>query len=333
MTDWQQQLKDAVTSSVVLLELLGLQKEQLGDVAQVTVAHQQFAVRVPRPFIAKMEKGNADDPLLKQVLVHSQELDVVAGYTRDPLAEMSANPLPGLLHKYKTRVLLTLSVACAVNCRYCFRRHFPYEDQAMDFSRQQAVIAYLREHPEINEVILSGGDPLMLKDQRLDDWLQQLEAVQSLTRLRIHTRFPVVIPDRITFELAQTLSRSRLKAIVVLHINHRNEIDDALIKQLKLLLSENVLLLNQSVLLQGVNDDVGVLTELSEKLFYSGVLPYYLHCLDKVQGAAHFDLKKSQVLALYQQLQGQLPGFLVPKLVEERAGVAHKVMFGYSDLC
>ncbi len=328
MTDWQQQLKDAITSPEELLDVLGLPHDQFDGWKEIAAAHQQFSLRVPRAFVEKMKLGDPADPLLRQVLTQQQEMQSVAGYTQDPLGEMKANPLPGLLHKYKTRALLTLAAGCAINCRYCFRRHFPYGEQMMDGRHQQSVIHYFQEHPAINEVILSGGDPLMVKDDRLASWIDQLESVKSLIRLRIHTRFPVVIPERITPQLVNILNSSRLKVIMVLHINHPNEIDDVLATHLASLVDKGVLLFNQTVLLKGVNDETSILTALSEALFKINVLPYYLHCLDKVQGAAHFDVPRQQALALYQSLQAELPGFLVPKLVEECAGEKHKTLIG-----
>ena len=330
MKNWQRQLKASITSPEKLLYELGLTNNQFKCANKVNAAQNQFKVRVPRAFVAKMQAGNPCDPLLLQVLAQGQEMQSIAGYTKDPLAELSSNPLPGLIHKYKTRVLLTLAAGCAINCRYCFRRHFPYNQQMMSKTQQRDVINYLRNHPEVNEVILSGGDPLMLQDDHLKMWLKQLEEVKTLSRIRIHTRFPVVIPQRITVELTEILNSSRFKIIMVLHINHPNEVDEELSKHLELLAKSGVLLLNQTVLLKGVNDDVDTLTRLSETLFTAHVLPYYLHRLDKVQGAAHFDIPLQQVLALYQLLQAELPGFLLPKLVEERAGKKYKVIIGDS---
>lgn len=276
-------------------------------------------MRVPRPFANRIEKGNFRDPLLMQVFPLQDEFDMAAGFSQDPLQEQQ-NQMPGLLHKYQSRVLLLVRGGCAVNCRYCFRRHFPYADNAVNKEGWREVLDYIRKDKGINEVIFSGGDPLMAKDDLLAWLSQEIESIEHITRLRIHTRLPVVIPSRINRELIEWFSKSRLQAIMVLHINHANEIDQVLKAKLLELRDAGVTLLNQAVLLRDVNDNVESQQLLSEKLFSAGVLPYYLHVLDKVQGASHFDVTAEKARNIMVELIKRQPGFLVPKLVTEVAG-------------
>jgi EF-P beta-lysylation protein EpmB len=266
-----------------------------------------------------MEFGNPFDPLLRQVLPLDQEFEVHDGYSTDPLDEQD-NEQPGLLHKYKNRVLLILKGGCAVNCRYCFRRHFPYQDNKGSKSIWQKSIDYIAEHPELNEVILSGGDPLMAKDHEIDWLIQHLETVPHIKRLRIHSRLPVVIPNRITDTLCQLFKQTRLQIIMVTHINHANEISVELENKMTQLKQANVTLLNQSVLLKDVNDTTKALTDLSEALFDAGILPYYLHVLDKVQGAAHFFVSDKEAKRLMGELIENVSGYLVPTLAREVGG-------------
>ncbi|MFD1008846.1 MULTISPECIES: EF-P beta-lysylation protein EpmB [Oceanisphaera] len=318
--NWQKELAQAFTTPEQLLHYLQLDAAPWQSGFK---ARRLFPMRVPRPFAAKMRKGDANDPLLRQVLPLVAEFDEVPGFVTDPLEEHHS-ALPGLLHKYRSRVLLVVRGGCAVNCRYCFRRHFPYADNSPNQAGWQAALNYISEHPEINEVILSGGDPLMAKDAQLATLLDGLEAIKHLKRVRIHTRLPVVIPARLTDELRQRLSTSRLQAVMVLHINHANEIDDNLSQRLSSWRTAGITLLNQSVLLAGVNDSTSALCELSERLFSAGILPYYLHQLDKVAGAAHFAVDDLTATALMADMLTQLPGFLVPKLVREIGGEHHK---------
>ncbi|MCE2570608.1 EF-P beta-lysylation protein EpmB [Motilimonas eburnea] len=317
---WQKELANAIKTPQELIKILNLDEQ---DFAAGFAARQSFPMLVPLPFVAKMAAGDKNDPLLRQVMPLEQELLQVPGYLLDPLEEHDT-VVPGLLHKYQSRVLFIVKGGCAVNCRYCFRRHFPYQDNSPNKQQWQAAIDYISRHSEINEVILSGGDPLMAKDEHLDWLLTQLEQIPHLTRIRIHTRLPVVIPSRLTPELLSRLQTSRLKAVMVLHINHANEIDHTLRQGLQQARAHNITLLNQSVLLRGVNDSSQALVALSEALFAADVLPYYLHVLDKVAGAAHFDVPESQAQALIQAMLKALPGFLVPKLVREVAGEASK---------
>ena len=319
---WQKELANAVKNPLQLLEILEIEQEN--DLIS-QLARKQFPMLVPLPFIKKMQKGNINDPLLKQVLPINDEELLVSGFTTDPLVEQNNNQ-QGLLHKYKSRVLLILKTGCAVNCRYCFRRHFPYADNNINKSQIIEIINYIQAHPDVNEVILSGGDPLMSKDKQLFELLTQLEALPQLTRLRIHTRLPVVIPSRITQALTDRLQQSRFKIVIVLHINHQQEIDADFAQAMQRCHQAGIQLLNQSVLLKDVNDDVGSLVALSEALFSVNILPYYLFLLDKVQGAAHFDIAEKQAQQLHKAMQSELPGYLVPRLSREIAGQQSKTL-------
>ncbi|MEH6649287.1 MAG: EF-P beta-lysylation protein EpmB [Motiliproteus sp.] len=319
--NWQQALAESITDPEQLIQLLQLPPSIL---PQLQRAGESFQLRVPRPFLDLMEPGNLNDPLLLQVLPQAQELLSQPGYLRDPLQEANHNPQRGIIHKYHGRVLLTLSGACAVNCRYCFRRHFPYQDNQLGSEQWQQVLDYLRQHPEVQEVIFSGGDPLATPDNRIFKMLDDLEQLPQLRRLRIHSRLPVVIPQRLTDALSQRLQQSRLQVVLVLHINHSNEISVALQQQLQPLQRGGITLLNQSVLLKGVNDNSDTLVHLSEQLFASGILPYYLYLLDPVEGAAHFDLDETRARLLAGQMAARLPGYLVPKLARDIPGKAAK---------
>ncbi|AIX50069.1 MULTISPECIES: EF-P beta-lysylation protein EpmB [Pantoea] len=319
--DWLQQLADVVTDPAELLQLLGLEHHQ--ELAAGHAARQLFALRVPRAFIQRMRHGDAGDPLLLQVLTSRQEFTDAPGYTTDPLDEQSS-VVPGLLHKYKNRALLLVKGGCAVNCRYCFRRHFPYQDNQGNKRNWQAAIDYIAAHPELDEIIFSGGDPLMAKDHELAWLIAALEQIPHLKRLRIHSRLPVVIPARITETLCQLLADTRLQVLLVSHINHAQEIDEALRARLQLLKRSGVTLLNQSVLLRGVNDNADALAELSNALFDAGILPYYLHVLDKVQGAAHFFVSDAEARALMRQLLSRVSGYMVPRLAREIGGEPSK---------
>jgi L-lysine 2,3-aminomutase len=318
---WQKILAQGFASVNELLEFLSLPVE-LGS----KFAERQFNTRVPRGFVARMQKGNANDPLLLQVLATNEELAQVANYVNDPLVENLVNPLQGLIHKYKGRVLLTLTGICAVNCRYCFRRHFPYQSNNPGRNGWQQVLDYIRQDQSITEVILSGGDPFLASDKVLSEFFRQLETIPHLRTLRFHTRIPVVLPERIDERFLSLLATVKLRRVVVLHCNHAQELDETVNQACQALARAGCFLLNQSVLLKGINDDASILATLSECLFDYGILPYYLHVLDKVAGAAHFDLPEESAKAIHKQLQGLLPGYLVPRLVREEAGKAQKTL-------
>ena len=317
---WQKDLRDVVTEPEQLLALVNIAPD---DYLQHFKARSLFPVRVPLSFIKRMKKGDFNDPLLKQVMPLSEEFSLTDGYSADPLNEHDT-VAEGLLHKYKNRVLMIVKSACAINCRYCFRRHFPYQDNSPNKKRWQSALDYIAAHDEISEVIFSGGDPLMANDNHLAWLVGQIEQIPHVTRLRLHSRLPVVIPNRITASLVALLKNSRLKATMVLHINHPNEINDELILALEPLRAARIPLFNQSVLLRGVNDDAKVLCNLSETLFDAGIQPYYLHLFDAVQGAAHFDVNEADAVAIVNDMLASLPGFLMPKLVREIAGQANK---------
>jgi EF-P beta-lysylation protein EpmB len=284
----------------------------------------EFALRVTRYFASLMEKGNAKDPLLLQVLPDAQELQIVDGYSTDAVGDHLSMPVPGLIHKYYGRVLLTLTGACAIHCRYCFRRHFPYNENDTDYSNNGQVMKYLSESTEVREVILSGGDPLMLSDQKLANLITSLNQIPHIRVLRIHSRLLSVLPERINEAFLKVLQRFNGQVVFVTHINHPNEISGSNQAVFHLLSEQGYRLFNQSVLLRRVNDNSQILEELSNKLFESRIVPYYLHRLDKVQGAAHFDVSRKESCRIYKQLRERLPGYLLPAMVEEIPGQSSK---------
>ncbi len=316
---WQKELSQAITDPVELCRELALDPALLENAAP---AVRQFPLRVPRGFLARMEKGNPNDPLLRQVLPLGVEMQKQTGFSKDALNENTVNPAPGLLHKYHGRVLLTLTGSCAVNCRYCFRRHYPYDEKVPGLSQWQGALDYIAANNTITEVILSGGDPLVIKDQPLSNLIKSLEKIPHLKRLRIHTRLPIMIPKRVTDEYVATLKASRLSPVIVLHSNHANEIDEQVASAIKR--CSSIPVLNQSVLLKNINDTPEALINLSERLFEVGVIPYYLHLLDPVEGAAHFNVEERIAKKLWQTISNQLPGYLVPRLVREVPGLAAK---------
>lgn len=270
-----------------------------------------FPLQVPESFVARIKPNDMSDPLLLQVLPQKLELQEVPSFIADPLAENNSSPVEGLIHKYHDRVLLLVTDVCAINCRFCFRRY-----SRNKISDWQKVVAYIRDHPSISEVILSGGDPLLLRVNELTVIIEQLADISHIKRLRIHSRTPIVTPERPIPDLART----RLSIVLVVHCNHPNEIDANVVQALKMLRHKGAVVFNQSVLLRGVNDDANVLISLSEKLFNAGVLPYYLHLLDKVKGAAHFYVAKDRAKKIHLTMKEKLPGYLVPKLVVEIQG-------------
>ena len=320
---WQQTLREAVRSSSALLTRLGLGEHPL---ALLIDDAGDFGTLVPEPFIRRMRHQDPADPLLLQVLATRQEGDNLPGFSVDPLAEAAYLRAPGLLQKYAGRALLMAATSCAVNCRYCFRRHFPYTENQGAQALPEAVLAALRADTSINEVILSGGDPLMLRDNTLRTLIGRLGDIAHLKTVRIHTRLPVVIPERITEALVDTLSGTRLRSVVVLHINHPAEFDSELSAALARLRTSGAMLLNQSVLLRRVNDCADTLVELSERLIENAVLPYYLHLLDPVAGAAHFDVCRRRAVELMDEVRARLPGYMVPRLVQEIPGSTSKTV-------
>lgn len=321
--NWQTELSQSFTNVDELLAELEIDGTQLSTCQQ---AAKQFPLRVPRAFVQRMEKGNSNDPLLAQVLPIKAEMQLDPAYSTDPLDESSHNPIAGIVHKYRNRLLLIVSPACAINCRYCFRRHFPYQENRQSRAQWLQALTYIRSNTDINEVIFSGGDPLAANDQFLGWLTEQITAILHIKRLRIHTRLPVVIPSRINESFLRWATGSRLKPIVVLHINHSNEIDGDVAQAVARLHDAGIKVLNQTVLLKGINDSTDTLNALSERLFDCGITPYYLHLLDPVQGASHFDIDESRAREIYRELQTILPGFLLPRLVREVPGKSSKTL-------
>ena len=314
---WQSELKLAIRSSRSLLKTAGLACDS-------AYRPDDFPVLVPRGFAAKIRSGDAEDPILKQVLATPEEAEEAAGFIRDPLNETTDtfNPTPALLKKYAHRALLVTTPACAINCRYCFRRHFPYDQHRPAVAKD--VIEAIIKDTTLTEIILSGGDPMLLSDAALAKLYGQLAAVGHLKRIRIHSRLPIVLPQRMTTELLATFKNSHLPTIMVVHANHANELDANTHRAFNVLKAAGVTLLNQSVLLKGVNDHASVQCTLAEKLFDQGVLPYYLHMPDKVAGTHHFFVADRQATEIYQDMQASLPGYLLPKMVREVPGKAAK---------
>ena len=318
--DWRELWRASITDAGELLRTV-----QLGHLAgRLPPGDAGFALRVPRGFAARMRPGDPDDPLLLQVLPQLAELEQAPGYVADPVGDLAAREAQGLLHKYEGRALLIASGSCAVNCRYCFRRHFPYGEEMAAAGQWRKALDHLRQDASIAELILSGGDPLSLATPKLEELSRGLAALPQVTRLRIHTRLPVVLPERIDAAFLAWFAALPLQKVVVLHANHANEFDAAVDAACRRLREAGATLLNQSVLLKNINDDADTLIELSERLFAAGVLPYYLHQLDRVQGSAHFEVDDTRARALVEAIRGRLPGYLVPKLVREVGGDASK---------
>jgi EF-P beta-lysylation protein EpmB len=318
---WQQQLAGAFTSVEDLCTYLHLSPTNL----PISVAAaENFPLRVPLSFAACIEKGNPQDPLLRQVLPVNDELRQYPGFNSDPVGDLAAVTQTGVLHKYQGRILFINTGSCAINCRYCFRRNFPYSELQLSKQKEQAAILSIQDDTGITEVILSGGDPLLLSDSRLERLIHQLGEIKHLKRIRIHSRLPIVLPARITDDLINTLRLSSKQIILVMHCNHSNEINERVIAACTLLKKSNITLFNQSVLLKDVNNNAEVLCDLSEQLFKHGVIPYYLHLLDKATGTGHFEVSREEALLLMRQVQQTLPGYMVPKLVHEQSGAASK---------
>jgi EF-P beta-lysylation protein EpmB len=318
-------LADAISDPAELCTVLGLDPALILPAIE---AAKGFALRVPRSYVARMRYGDPNDPLLLQVLPVAAELEKTQGFVSDPVGDMERRAAPGLLNKYHGRALLIATGACAVHCRYCFRRHFPYAEESALQHGWQPALDRLRADASIDEVILSGGDPWSLSDRRLRQLTDALQAIPHVRRLRVHTRYPIVLPERVDCGLLDWLSGLRLQKVVVMHANHAREIDESVREACRKLAGAGATLLNQSVLLSGVNDTVEALAALSEALFETQVLPYYLHVLDKVQGAAHFDVGQARALQLHEQLTARLPGYLVPRLVREVPGAPAKTPVG-----
>ncbi|MCW8928977.1 MAG: EF-P beta-lysylation protein EpmB [Gammaproteobacteria bacterium] len=324
----KKQLSTHFTDPLKLLELLNLTPQQMFYSPE---AAQDFHFKVPRSYVDKIQAENPQDPLLLQIFPVQDELNTVSGYTKDPLAEADSLFQPGLLQKYDSRALLLITPVCTINCRYCFRRHYPYDDKGHFWKQIKTNINLIKQDLSINEVILSGGDPLSLSDSRFSELITLLDSVPHLKRIRIHSRFPIVEPERINNYFLKILADSRLQFIMVLHINHAREIGPDNQASILKLYNQNIILLNQSVLLKGVNDNVSTLQQLSETLIENHIIPYYLHMLDHVHGSAHFEVSEKDAIHIHQQLRGVLSGYMLPQLVREIAGEKSKTPI-YSGL-
>lgn len=315
--EWQSLLTTAFTRPAELLAYLELPP----DLPSLRLSEiREFPLRVPRGFAERMQKGNPEDPLFKQIWPSPNEEDVSPDYAIDAVGDLKKLKPGGLIHKYHGRALVIATGACAVNCRYCFRRHFPYGETRASRNRWRSLLDELKADETIEEVILSGGDPLSLSDDKLAELAEGLDDIPHLKRLRLHTRQPIVVPERIDDDFLEWFTATRLQTVVVLHVNHANELDENVALAMARLKFTGIPLLNQAVLLKGINDSLDALKALSERLFDCGVLPYYLHQLDRVQGAAHYEVDEAVGKALLRQLSGHLPGYLVPRLVREVAG-------------
>ena len=319
---WQEELSRLITEPKQLFELLQLDASLLH---QAEAAHTLFPLRTTLSYASRIKRGNKADPLLRQILPMGEEFLTAESFTKDPLKESEFSNSPGLIHKYSGRVLLIAAAQCAINCRYCFRRHFDYSSNTPSGTQWQEALTYIDNDTSIEEVILSGGDPLVVSDKQLAWLINALEKIPHIQRLRIHTRLPIVLPSRMTDKLLALLCQTPLQVIMVTHCNHPQEIDNEVFNTLKTIQQTGLTLLNQTVLLKGVNDTPETLITLSKQLFASGILPYYLHLLDKVSGASHFEVNTKHARALYQSLLAKLPGYLVPKLVKEVPNAASKV--------
>jgi EF-P beta-lysylation protein EpmB len=325
LVGWQRELAEAVRDPDELCEMLGLDPR---IAVEARAAGGDFPFLVPRSFVARMTPGDPADPLLVQVLPRFRESEPADGYTADPLDERGALAAPGLVQKYAGRVLLLATGGCAVHCRYCFRREFPYADSGANRAGLEAALQAVAADTTIREVILSGGDPLLLDDERLSQIVARLEGMPHVLRLRIHTRLPIVLPSRVTDELVSLLGATRLTVAMVVHANHPAELDAEVAGAVARLAAGRILLFNQAVLLAGVNDAVATLAGLSERLLDLGIVPYYLHLLDRVRGTAHFEVGEARARELHDALRASLPGYAVPRLAREVPGEPAKVWLG-----
>ena len=320
---WQAALKGAVREPAELCQLLRLPAEWAEQAGR---AAGQFPLLVPRGYVARMKPGDADDPLLRQVLPLDGEMAETSGFVPDPVGDAAAQRSAGLLRKYQGRALLIATGACAIHCRYCFRRHYPYSAAPKGIEAWGDALGHIAADPSIHEVILSGGDPLTLVDPTLAELAQRIAAIPHIRRLRLHTRLPIMIPERVSDQLLAWLAGGRLTPLVVLHANHANELDATVAAAIRRLAAAGVMLLNQAVLLRGVNDSLQAQAELWLRLVDLGVAPYYLHQLDRVAGAAHFEVPEAVGREIIAQLRAQLPGYAVPRYVREQSGESSKTI-------
>lgn len=305
---WQEELKTSINNNHDLLTTLGLPTNNLDS---------KFKLKAPLSFVAKMQPNNPQDPLLLQVLIQQQENLISTDYSKDPLAEKKSNPAQGVIHKYNNRALIILAGGCAINCRYCFRRHFEYSKNQTNLDTSSAAYQYLKTNKSISEVILSGGDPLLHHDDKIQQIINNLEAIQHIKTIRIHTRLPIVIPNRITSKFVSILKKCQLNIVIVTHCNHPQELDANTKNAFAKLINANITIFNQTVLLKNINDSADILIKLSHKLFAQKIIPYYIHALDAVQGSQHFAKDINEIINLETALKTELPGYLVPKFVKD----------------
>ncbi|WP_343153702.1 EF-P beta-lysylation protein EpmB [Buchnera aphidicola (Mindarus keteleerifoliae)] len=321
---WMNELSKNVTSVKKLFNLLNI--KDVTDFYTKNKILKSFPLRVPLKFVERMKKNNLKDPLLLQILIKKQEIFNFLGFNKDPLKEEKNIIFPGLIKKYSDRVLLLVKTNCAINCRYCFRKFFPYKNNLGNKKNWHNSLNYIKENQQLKEIILSGGDPLMAKDKEINWLLKKIQKIKHIKRIRIHSRLPVVIPSRITEKLCKIFKSIKIKILLVTHINHAQEINKEVKNSMNLLKKTGIFLLNQSVLLRGVNDTYTDLLNLSNKLFEANILPYYLHMLDPVYGTKHFYVKKSKAKKIMRKLTKKISGFLVPKLVLEKSNEQSKTL-------
>lgn len=320
---WQAILRAAYRRPGELAQVLDLPQSMVDEAAAAGASFRLFA---PQPFVDAIQRGRIDDPLLLQIWPAAAEMQIHPGESLDPVGDASANPMPGVLQKYSGRALLILTGACAIHCRYCFRRNWPYDQSPGSLAQWAPALAAIGEDSSIGEVILSGGDPLMWDDEKLAELVERISRIEHVRRLRVHTRMPVVLPQRITPDLLKGLFGTRLQTVVVIHANHPRELSESVRQAIQRIAGRGAALLNQSVLLARVNDNADTLVELSERLMACGVLPYYLHQLDRVQGSRHFEVPLELGLALIEEMRRRLPGYLVPRFVREIPGAPSKIV-------
>lgn len=318
-TSWRSIMRQNFTHWDKLAEFLELSDED----KQQIYPNSRFVLNLPMRLAQKIVKKTLDDPILKQFLPVQAETHRLQAFSDDPVSDQQYRRAPKLLHKYQGRVLLLCTSACAMHCRYCFRQNFDYEIQDNGFKEELAIIA---QDPTIHEVILSGGDPLSLSDEKLKTLFQGIAQIPHIRRLRFHTRFPIGIPERIDASFLSLFHSLPFQVYFVIHVNHVNELDAEIFQRLDMLRQRGVVLLNQAVLLKGVNDDVQTLCDLFETLADHGILPYYLHQLDRVQGASHFEVPIEKGVWLMQEAAKQLSGYALPKYVQEKAGYPGKII-------
>lgn len=316
---WRQIQKENFTRWDALALFLEMDEENCRQV----LSHARFPLNVPRRLAEKMDKNNLSDPLFRQFVPLQDENQIVAGFCLDAVGDANAQKTPKLLHKYQGRALIVCTSSCAMHCRFCFRQNFPYEVQRKLFDDELQAIT---QDSSLEEIILSGGDPLSLSDLTLEDLICDLSSIPHVKKIRFHTRFPIGIPERIDDSFLRVLEMSRPQVVFIIHVNHPRELDQDILTRLKTIQKLGIPVLNQAVLLRGINDDFLTLKSLFQTLTQHGILPYYLHQLDRVQGVAHFEVDEEKGLSLIEELRASLPGYAVPQYVREIAGMPSKTV-------